>query len=47
MGQSAGGVSTHFHILSPLSKGLLHGGFAMSGNAALLWSSRFYILTNF
>jgi len=46
MGQSAGGASTHFHFLSPLSKGLLHAGFALSGNAALYWSSRFQNFIN-
>jgi len=40
MGQSAGGASAHLHFLSPLSKGLIQGGFALSGNAATIWSTR-------
>ncbi|GAB0088428.1 Carboxylic ester hydrolase [Sergentomyia squamirostris] len=31
-GQSAGGVSTHLHMLSPLSKGLFHRAIVQSGN---------------
>ncbi|EDW33334.1 GL20599 [Drosophila persimilis] len=32
-GQSAGGVATHLHLLSPRSKGLFHGAISMSGTA--------------
>ncbi|XP_059613448.1 juvenile hormone esterase-like [Phlebotomus argentipes] len=32
-GQSAGAVSTHMHMLSPLSKGLFHRAIVQSGNA--------------
>ncbi|KAI7815083.1 carboxylesterase [Rhyzopertha dominica] len=31
-GFSAGGSSTHYHYLSPLSKGLFHRGYSFSGN---------------
>ncbi|KAF2899701.1 hypothetical protein ILUMI_06473, partial [Ignelater luminosus] len=37
-GQSAGGASVHFHVLSPLSKGLFNGAIAHSGSAVGLWS---------
>ncbi|CAG7730933.1 unnamed protein product, partial [Allacma fusca] len=33
MGQSAGGSSSHLHMLSPLSKGLFHRAISQSGNA--------------
>lgn len=33
-GQSAGGVSVHMHMLSPLSEGLFNQAIVMSGNAA-------------
>ena len=32
-GESAGGMSVHFHLLSPLGEGLYHGGIAQSGTA--------------
>lgn len=34
-GESAGGMSVHFHILSPLSKGLFHGAISESGSALM------------
>ncbi|KAF2892969.1 hypothetical protein ILUMI_13203 [Ignelater luminosus] len=37
-GQSAGGASVHFQVLSPLSKGLFHAAIAHSGSAVSLWS---------
>lgn len=33
MGASAGGVSVHMHMMSPLSEGLFHRGIVMSGSA--------------
>ncbi|XP_031331977.1 venom carboxylesterase-6-like [Photinus pyralis] len=37
-GLSAGGASTHYHYLSPLSKGLFHRGISVSGNALGAWT---------
>ncbi|XP_071941151.1 acetylcholinesterase-like [Antedon mediterranea] len=37
-GQSAGAASVHFHILSPLSKGLFKRGLMQSGTAIAGWS---------
>lgn len=37
-GQSAGAVSTHLHILSPLSRGLFHKAFMHSGHAISPWA---------
>ncbi|XP_014290283.1 esterase FE4 [Halyomorpha halys] len=37
-GQSAGGGSCHFHLLSPLSKGLFHKAICMSGVALNPWA---------
>jgi len=34
-GESAGGMSVHFHVLSPLSKGLFHAAIAESGSALM------------
>lgn len=34
-GESAGGMSVHFHVLSPLSKGLFHGAISESGSALM------------
>jgi carboxylesterase type B len=39
-GQSAGGASTHMHLFSPLSKGLLHGAISLSGSAINYWAHR-------
>lgn len=36
-GNSAGGVSVYYHLLSPLSKGLLHGAISSSGIATATW----------
>ncbi|XP_046991420.1 esterase FE4-like [Schistocerca americana] len=36
-GQSAGGASIHYHVLSPLSKGLYKNAIAMSGSALSPW----------
>lgn len=40
-GQSAGGASVSFHVISPLSKGLFHAGIQMSGNAISEWAINF------
>jgi len=37
-GQSAGGASTHYHVLSPLSRDLIHGAIAHSGIATGMWA---------
>ncbi|XP_071450100.1 juvenile hormone esterase-like [Hetaerina americana] len=37
-GQSAGGASVHYHILSPMSKGLFQNGISHSGNAIASWA---------
>ncbi|XP_041969162.1 venom carboxylesterase-6 [Aricia agestis] len=37
-GESAGAVSVHLHMLSPLSKGLFHGVIAESGGALSPWA---------
>ncbi|CAH1394617.1 unnamed protein product [Nezara viridula] len=37
-GQSAGGGSCHYHVLSPLSKGLFHKAICMSGVALNPWA---------
>jgi carboxylesterase type B len=34
-GESAGGMAVHFHLLSPLSKGLFRAGIAESGSALM------------
>lgn len=37
-GESAGGCSVHYHMLSPLSQGLFHKAIMMSGTALNSWS---------
>nr|CAD7404517.1 unnamed protein product [Timema cristinae] len=37
-GESAGGASVHYHILSPLSQGLFHRGISQSGTALCSWT---------
>ncbi|XP_054261394.1 esterase FE4-like isoform X2 [Macrosteles quadrilineatus] len=37
-GESAGGASVHYHILSPLSKGLFHKAILQSGASLCQWS---------
>ncbi|XP_063223685.1 venom carboxylesterase-6-like [Bacillus rossius redtenbacheri] len=37
-GESAGGASVHYHMLSPLSRGLFHRGISQSGNALNMWT---------
>ncbi|XP_069699397.1 venom carboxylesterase-6-like isoform X2 [Periplaneta americana] len=37
-GESAGGSSVHYHMLSPLSKGLFHRGISQSGTALCTWA---------
>ncbi|XP_049802595.1 esterase FE4-like [Schistocerca nitens] len=37
-GQSAGGASIHYHVLSPMSKGLFKNAIAMSGSAMNPWA---------
>ncbi|KAK0160556.1 hypothetical protein PV328_007954 [Microctonus aethiopoides] len=37
-GLSAGGASVHYHYLSPLSRGLFHGGMSFSGTALDCWT---------
>jgi len=39
MGQQAGGASVHYHLLSPLTRGLFHRAVAMSGSALAWWAS--------
>ncbi|XP_021951286.1 venom carboxylesterase-6 [Folsomia candida] len=36
-GESAGGVSSHFHMLSPMSKGLFHRAISESGTGTHFW----------
>lgn len=40
-GQSAGGASVHYHMLSPSSKGLFQQGISQSGSALALWAKPF------
>lgn len=37
-GESAGGVSVHYHMLSPLSKGLFHKAISQSGTSLNHWA---------
>ncbi|KAJ9599104.1 hypothetical protein L9F63_010372, partial [Diploptera punctata] len=37
-GESAGGASVHYHMLSPMSRGLFSGGIAQSGSALNPWA---------
>ncbi|KAL1491255.1 hypothetical protein ABEB36_011876 [Hypothenemus hampei] len=37
-GESAGGASVHYHMLSPLSRGLFHKAIAMSGTSLCIWA---------
>ncbi|PNF29114.1 hypothetical protein B7P43_G12621 [Cryptotermes secundus] len=37
-GESAGGSSVHYHMLSPLSRGLFHRGISQSGTALCTWA---------
>ncbi|KAJ9587060.1 hypothetical protein L9F63_019348, partial [Diploptera punctata] len=37
-GESAGGSSVHYHMLSPLSRGLFHRSISQSGTALLNWA---------
>lgn len=37
-GQSAGGATVHYLMLSPMSKGLFHGAIAQSGSALNPWA---------
>ena len=37
-GESAGGSSVHFHMLSPLSRGLFQRGISQSGSALCSWA---------
>nr|XP_018917976.1 PREDICTED: esterase FE4-like [Bemisia tabaci] len=37
-GESAGGASVHLNLLSPLNKGLIHRGIAMSGTGHCPWA---------
>ena len=39
MGQQAGGASVHYHMLSPLSRGLFTRAISMSGSALCWWAS--------
>ncbi|KAK0176050.1 hypothetical protein PV328_000227 [Microctonus aethiopoides] len=36
-GESAGGASVHYHMMSPLSRGLIHRGISESGTALCPW----------
>ncbi|XP_067006819.2 esterase FE4 [Anabrus simplex] len=37
-GQSAGGASVQYHLLSPMSKGLFHGAIGQSGASSSAWT---------
>ncbi|CAG9768327.1 unnamed protein product [Ceutorhynchus assimilis] len=37
-GESAGGASVHYHMVSTMSQGLFHKGIAMSGTALCVWA---------
>ncbi|KAK3927492.1 Venom carboxylesterase-6 [Frankliniella fusca] len=39
-GMSAGGASVHYHYLSPLSAGLFHRGWSLSGSALNPWTQQ-------
>ena len=39
MGQQAGGAAVHYHILSPMSRGLFNKAISMSGSALCWWAS--------
>ena len=39
MGQQAGGASVHYHLLSPLTKGLFNKAVSLSGTALCWWAS--------
>lgn len=39
MGQQAGGASVHYHLLSPLTRGLFNKAISMSGSALCWWAS--------
>lgn len=39
MGQQAGGASVHYHMLSPMSRGLFNQAISMSGSALCWWAS--------
>lgn len=39
-GLSAGGASVHYHYLSPLSQGVFHRGWSMSGSALCPWTQQ-------
>lgn len=40
VGHSSGATAVHYHLLSPLSKGLFHKAIMMSGNAFWTWLER-------
>ena len=39
MGQQAGGASVHYHMLSPITRGLFNRAVSMSGSALAWWAS--------
>ena len=39
IGQQAGGASVHYHMLSPLARGLFNQAVSMSGSALCWWAS--------
>jgi len=39
LGQQAGGASVHYHLLSPVTRGLFHRAVSMSGSALCWWAS--------
>jgi len=39
MGQQAGGASAHYHILSPITRGLFNRAVSLSGSALCWWAS--------
>ncbi|XP_067007368.2 esterase FE4 [Anabrus simplex] len=38
VGESAGGAAIHYHMLSPMSKGLFHGAIGQSGSSSSAWA---------
>ncbi|KAF7269615.1 hypothetical protein GWI33_017341 [Rhynchophorus ferrugineus] len=38
-GESAGGASVHYHMVSPMSKGLFHRVIALSGTSLCVWAT--------
>ncbi|XP_054259142.1 esterase E4-like [Macrosteles quadrilineatus] len=45
-GESAGSASVHYHLLSPMSRDLIHGGILQSGSSLCTWAHSFKALEN-